>query len=446
MPFLAPTTLTGIRRARLIVGDSLQMADFLIDIHDSYTRLDVDGQHARFLGVKRYDTPSGEANTSRGLPTQIASYADLSLTVEPVMDAGYTCDSVYIRCGYDLDGPEFRHGNRQWKQYRTTVKASKQYALNVPANNITACLRIRADFYPKAVCNHHIVFDDEFNDDDLTLASPERWRTSDRQGAAWNRFISSDPRVSHVEDGTMAMRCFKDGDTFISGAKDTRGHFSFTHGYVEARIMTTPHTGNFPAFWLMPDDQSEGWPTCGEIDIWETINMENRSYQTVHSNWTYNLGRTGNPQSSFNRWTVQAGEYHYYGLKKEAGLLTWYVDGDPVCSYADLDTDDSRYHKQWPFERRFYIIINQSVGTGSWAAAPDDAFEYKTFFDHVRCYQTPEQLEADQNADGLQNTKFIMHNYWVCDLSGRRLPAPQRGIHIVRDADGTARKVLVPKK
>ena len=35
----------------------------------------------------------------------------------------------------------------------------------------------------------------------------------------------------------------------------------------------------------------------------------------------------------------------------------------------------------------FYIILNQSVGNGGWAAAPDVNFEYETKFDWVRVYQ-----------------------------------------------------------
>ena len=74
----------------------------------------------------------------------------------------------------------------------------------------------------------------------------------------WNRFIVDDPRVAFVKDGSLVCRCFANpGDIdfngqMISGAKESQGHFAFKHGYIEARILTTPHTGNFPAFWLIP--------------------------------------------------------------------------------------------------------------------------------------------------------------------------------------------------
>lgn len=431
LPFTADATLTpGIRRARLTVGDTVEVCDFLVDIHAPATTLDVDGQHARFISLQRI-TPEGDTVTSRGLTEQVCAYRDLKLSVQPVMPSGYTCDSVYVTYGYNLDGPQLRHGNLQWRTYRTTAKASKQYEVNISANYTTANLRIRADYRPKATCPSHITFADEFNEADGTLADNTRWRTSDRQGAAWNRFISADPRVAHIEGGRMAMRCMKDGDSYISGAKDTRGRFSFTNGYVEARILTTPHTGNFPAFWLMPDDQTGGWPTCGEIDIWETINNEDRAYQTVHSNWTYNLGRTGNPQSGHNQWCRQAGEYHYYGLRKEPTRLTWYVDGIQACTYDLLDTDDARANNQWPYDKRFYIIINQSVGTGSWAAAPDPAFTYLTLFDWVRVYQTPEQLAQDENPDVINNVKCKPLNEVVYDLTGRRVTHPRHGLYII---------------
>ncbi|MGN1214287.1 MAG: glycoside hydrolase family 16 protein, partial [Bacteroidaceae bacterium] len=264
------------------------------------------------------------------------------------------------------------------------------------------------------------------------------WVTSKRYSAAWNRFIVDDSRVAFVDNGHLVFRCFAnpgDVDGFegqmISGAKQTSGNFAFNHGYIEARILTVPHSGNFPAFWLMPEDQTGGWPTCGEIDIWETINTESRAYHTVHTHWTYDLAHGGN---GGNEACQHEAQWHTYGLLKEADRMTWYLDGTQVFTYSKSTSETELQQGQWPFDKPFYIILNQSVGTGSWAAAPDPSFVYETRFDWVRVYQTRREAEDDGNVLLGAETD---HNYvstqptetdtTIYDLSGRKVTSPRRG-------------------
>jgi beta-glucanase (GH16 family) len=137
---------------------------------------------------------------------------------------------------------------------------------------------------------------------------------------------------------------------------------------------------------MMPEDQSAGWPDCGEIDIWETIDSQERSWHTVHSNWTYDLGNTNNPKSSFNVATSHD-RYHTYGLEWDAKTLIWYVDGKEVGRYAKSVNATQLSQGQWPFDKHFHLILNQSVGNNAWAADADVNHTYETRFDWVRVYQ-----------------------------------------------------------
>ena len=136
----------------------------------------------------------------------------------------------------------------------------------------------------------------------------------------------------------------------------------------------------------MPEDQSAGWPDCGEIDIWEAIDTDGRSYHTIHSNWTYDLGYKNNPQSSFNTG-VSYDRYHTYGLQWNETTLIWYIDGKEVGRYAKSTNQSSLNQGQWPFDKHFHLILNQSVGNGSWAKNADVSHTYETRFDWVRVYQ-----------------------------------------------------------
>ena len=51
---------------------------------------------------------------------------------------------------------------------------------------------------------------------------------------------------------------------------------------------------------------------------------------------------------------------------------------------------------QWPFDKHFHLILNQSVGNGSWAKNADVNHVYETRFDWVRVYQA----KGMKNTDG----------------------------------------------
>lgn len=76
---------------------------------------------------------------------------------------------------------------------------------------------------------------------------------------------------------------------------------------------------------MMPQDQSAGWPGCGEIDTFEQINAENKSYHTVHSHRAYDLNHKTDPVSSFAR-SLSMDRYHIYGLEWDENSITLFVD------------------------------------------------------------------------------------------------------------------------
>ncbi|MBQ7683166.1 MAG: glycoside hydrolase family 16 protein [Bacteroidaceae bacterium] len=267
-----------------------------------------------------------------------------------------------------------------------------------------------------------LVFSDEFNQADGSLPDSEKWTCSTKGSSAWARYITDSPLVAFIEDGCLVTRCIPDPDReegstdMISGAIESRGKYTFQYGRVEARLKTIKHSGNFPALWMMPENRTGGWPTCGEIDIFETIDSQDRAWHTVHSNWTYTLGKTNAPQSSANEW-LNVEDWHIYALEWDSEELRWYVDDRQVFSYHKSDDSDILGQGQWPFDKAFYLILNQSVGNGSWAAWQDPDFTYETRFDYVRVYQ-------------LQPTQFIptgieateqraMDSKAIYDLSGR---------------------------
>lgn len=405
--------------------------DFLVNIHKA--------THALKTFVTNGSVHDGTSTTStEGLPEAVELFAALSLRMAPVT-SDYTTDSITIRHGH-LDKEQYIHGNRQWSEY--TRKYSRTFS--IPKDSVNGEVYIYADFEPSADAEYVLVFSDEFDGEDGSLPNSENWIRPTRYASAWNRFLSKTDEehaaVGYIEDGKFVAKCIPnteftdDAVDMISGGISSSGLHAFTYGRFEARIKTEAHSGNFPAFWMMPQDNSAGWPYAGEIDIWEQINSENIAYHTIHSEWANILGNTSDPTRSGSTSGVTTGNYHTFGLLWTESKLTWYVDGKQTFSYAKSTDESDLENGQWPFDAPFYIIMNQSVGNGSWASSPDVSHTYTTLFDWVRVYQIADPTDGIGNVT--TNTSGIdvyasrgkirvvaedATNVIVVDMAGRKL-------------------------
>ena len=395
---LPETFSPGVYRARL-QADGVAAVDFLVNIHNPECALKLDVKNGFVM-----------ADETHGLPGSIA-YGAEGLTVAPKATLpGFSAQSLTLRHGHNLYGPQTIRGNRQWDEIEIPVGETT----SIDASKLNGDILITGSFDPADDCEWEHIWGDEFNGTELDM---DKWSYHPRYNAAWNRFIAQGdecPVVNKIGDGVYTAYCIPTPDEFkpaekkemISGAIYTASKFYCLNGYVEARIKTLPHKGNFPAFWMMPTT-SMNWPQAGEIDIWEQINTENKAYQTIHSAWANpgdtNLGQPEKPSpTKSGNCTVDPAEYHIYALEWTQEALKFYVDGKLNFTYKNTHYSDPIYTEflAWPFSKPFYIICNQSVGNGSWAAAPDTEFTYHTEFDYVRVYQRKDQLDYYSKADG----------------------------------------------
>lgn len=236
-----------------------------------------------------------------------------------------------------------------------------------------------------------LVFSDEFNKPDGTLPDPEVWTLCVRRPkVTWARFLSNSPKVAFIQDGNLVLRAIPNPDRLtddvdmLTGGINSSQKFAFRYGRVECRALVNPFVGNFPAIWMMPKT-ALAWPKGGEIDIFEQINTEQKAYSTVHSAWTKSHPdetHSGNVNLPMNR-------YHIYALEWEKDVLTFFADGKQVYQYKKQN--DSQ--EQWPFDKSdFYLILNQSVGDGTWAKMPDVMHTYEMRIDWIRVYQKKKDI------------------------------------------------------
>ena len=328
----------------------------------------------------------GESYTA--LPQKVVLNKSFNVVLRPA--PGYEAKELVVRHGADVDAAaSVVDGVQQWSEEHIQVSSSN---VTIDAAFVGGEVALYADFVKQENSDWELVFSDEFNAEDYSQPVDNKWMRCQRQGATWNRWLSDSEEVVYLQGGDLVTRAIPNPDTtsdpvpMITGGIKSNKRFGFTYGYVEARIFTNSWIGHFPAFWMMPEDVSAGWPDCGEIDIWETIDNQSTSYHTVHSNWTYDLGYKNNPQSSFSV-SVPYDRYHTFGLLWDETSLTWYVDGKQVGKYTKSTNKTHLDQGQWPFDKHFHLILNQSVGNNAWAANADVTHTYETRFDWVRVYQ-----------------------------------------------------------
>ena len=362
------------------------IVDFLLNVSGESRTLEADIFNGNLYGAD-----------NSALPYQLSGTRNLEAVLHPVTD-DYTLDGpVVVRTGINFDGPQEIRGNVQWKEMEIQPADIQNNTLSIP---VLGNVSVKASYSPNDQAEYRLVFHDEFDGADGTRADESKWKCSQRLSATWNRFVSDDIAVAHQQDGKLVLKAIPNPDKstdnvdMLSGAVETRDLFTFKRGKVESRAKTNGYTGNFPAIWMMPQNQKDGWPDCGEIDIFEQIDAENKSYHTVHSNWTYDLGNKNNPTSSFSK-SLSMDRYHTYGLEWDENSITWFVDGVKVGSY-NKSTDNSVLEQgQWPFDKAFYLILNQSVGNGSWAQNADINHTYRMDVDWIRVYQKEVSIDAD---------------------------------------------------
>lgn len=372
------------------------VVDFNFNVVDEYPKVELDVQTVDGSIV-------GAGNT--GLPEYIMKGQDINVMAVG-LDNNYVANAIVVRHGKNLNGKQTIDGVQQWEE--STVNLTNGNGI-IPGEMVDGDVRLSATFDNNG-SEYNLVFADEFDSEDKSQPNSQYWSRSTRENPTWKRFcaqtVAGQEKTGWIEDGKLVLKCVKntfdnelDGNgnkqQMISGAVESSNKVTFTYGKVEGRIKNIGHSGNFPAFWMMPNKATYGgWPYSGEIDIWEQINADVAAFQTIHTKWANSkndgadcMNKPNDPRKS-NNTPAALDEYHTFGLEWTEDILKWFIDGKQVFSYArktGLSESDSK--AQWPYDQPFYIILNQSVGNGGWAATPDVNFEYETKFDWVRVYQ-----------------------------------------------------------
>lgn len=237
---------------------------------------------------------------------------------------------------------------------------------------------------------YELVWCDEFEDNENIC---DKWEFERLEPGHFNRELQRYVDLEHdgiasaeITDGALHINLFKEGDEVVSARIHSKE--SWTYGYFEARICLPSGRGTWPAFWMLPDDMSGGWPLCGEIDIMEEVGaVPCETSGSVHCAAYNHIKRNG---KTVKRMTAEAeSEYHTYAVEWTPDYIKYYVDGvhdDSMLIYVNDGMGDT---KTWPFDKDFNLILNVAWG-GSWGGfkgIDESALPTCMKIDYVRVYK-----------------------------------------------------------
>jgi beta-glucanase (GH16 family) len=226
-------------------------------------------------------------------------------------------------------------------------------------------------------------FDDERGDGSLNESRWELIHSGSGNANDEKQFYLTRRENLNVDNGMLNIVGKFDGfesKNYTSGQVVSRNKNMGPGTRIEVRAKLPLGVGTWPAIRMMPTDSNYGrWPDSGEIDIMEAIGREHGKVNgTIHTG-AYNRMLGAQQGKSFY---TDFGEWHTYALNWELNQLTWYVDGNLYSTFAPDNVND---YAQWPYNRRFYLIINLALG-GSLAGEINILDDQVMHIDYVRVF------------------------------------------------------------
>lgn len=241
-----------------------------------------------------------------------------------------------------------------------------------------------------ATQKRQLVWSDEFNYNGLPDSS--KW-SYDVGGDGWGNnelqyYTSADTANVLVKNGKLYLTALKQQqgkNSWTSARLVTKHKGDWQYGRIEVSAKLPSGRGVWPAIWMLPTDWLYGgWPESGEMDIMEHVGFNpDTVFSSVHTkSFNHIIGtqktkgiKINNPYNSF----------HVYAAEWFADRVDFYMDDLFILSFKNT----GKGWEEWPFNKRFHLILNIAVG-GNWGGMKgiDEQLNKCVMeVDYVRVYQ-----------------------------------------------------------
>jgi beta-glucanase (GH16 family) len=136
---------------------------------------------------------------------------------------------------------------------------------------------------------------------------------------------------------------------------------------------------------LSTDWSYGGWPASGEIDVMEHVGHDpGVVHGTIHTE-AFNHQK-GTQKGKHIEVADAQEEFHVYAVEWRERSIDFLVDNQRYNRIEKTPTDG---FAEWPFDKRFHLILNVAVG-GNWGGAEgvdESIWPQQMTVDYVRVYQ-----------------------------------------------------------
>ncbi|MBC7651943.1 MAG: glycoside hydrolase family 16 protein, partial [Deinococcales bacterium] len=179
------------------------------------------------------------------------------------------------------------------------------------------------------------------------------------------------------------------GRDYTSSRMITKGKGDWLYGRFEVRAKLPKGRGTWPAIWMLSSDEGYGtWPASGEIDIMEHVGYDaNNVHASVHTS-AYNHTR-GTQKTASKIIPGATDEFSIYRIDWTPYAVRGYIDNVKYFEFINENTGFTT----WPFNKKFFMILNLAVG-GNWGGAQGvdaSVFPASLVVDYVKVYKMVEQ-------------------------------------------------------
>ena len=234
-----------------------------------------------------------------------------------------------------------------------------------------------------------LVWNDEFSISGKPDTS--KWNY-DIGGNGWGnnelQYYTSDSTNVRVEDGKLIIQVqnIKDSQAEYTSARIiTKNKGDWLYGRIEVKAKIPGGRGTWPAIWMLPTDwEYGGWPASGEIDIMEHVGYDpNVVHGTVHTEaFNHSIGSQVGDQHTISSAIT---EFHLYAIEWYKNKIDFFIDDYKYFTF----TNQNKSYGEWPFDKRFHLIMNIAVG-GNWGGRQgidNSIFPAEMIIDYVRVYE-----------------------------------------------------------
>jgi beta-glucanase (GH16 family) len=229
------------------------------------------------------------------------------------------------------------------------------------------------------------------------------WGNNEREvytNSTQNVFVGTDPATGTGALNINAIGTAGTGTNvnYTSGRIKTTNIFSQTYGLIEFRAKFPAGNGLWPALWMMPKDSFYGgWPTSGEIDVFEGKGQDmGWAQSTLHSGQPGGDNAQGRTfaESGLRPPGFTTAQWHTYNVKWDQGAgtgpstFTFYIDGIAYHTRTGGWTVPNGAPPSAPFDKPFYIIMNLAVGGNYVGNLHPGVGTYNMQVDYVRAYSS----------------------------------------------------------